>query len=84
MAGQQQQRMWDRFDIEVFCQHCGNYLTTRLGIERQQVAAVREAIRREAQAHASAAGRAVEITWYITLRRAEMIDPPAPASSSGS
>lgn len=71
MAGQ----MWDRFTIEVFCQHCGQYLTTRVGIERKNVAAAREQVRQEVEEHATAAGRAVEVTWRITLQRAEMVEP---------
>lgn len=86
MAGQQhqQQLMWDRFDLEVFCQHCGQYLTTRGGLDRKQLVAAREEVRREAVAHAATAGHAIEVTWYITLCRAEMIAPSAPAAPSGS
>lgn len=74
MAGQQQ-RTWDRFDLEVFCQHCGQYFTTRVGIDLKQLAAAREEVRQEVAAHATAAGRTVEVTWYFTLQRAEMVDP---------
>jgi hypothetical protein len=67
--------MWDRFDLELFCQHCGQYLTSRVGIERKDLNAARAEVRREAKTHARAAGRAVEVTFYITLKRAEIVEP---------
>lgn len=67
--------MWDRFDLELCCQHCGQYLTTRVGIERKDLEAARTAARQGAQAHAHAVGRAVEVTFYIILKRAEFIEP---------
>jgi hypothetical protein len=60
---------YDRYGLELFCQHCGNYLTTLVGIEREQLAAKRAELRREAQAHAEKIGLDVEITLYLTLER---------------
>ena len=66
---------YDRYTIEVFCQHCGTYLTTLVGIEREQLAAKRAELRREAQAHAEQIGREVEITFYLTLERRVWFTP---------
>jgi hypothetical protein len=62
-------QLYDRYSLELFCQHCGHYLTTLVGIEREQLAAKRAELRREAQAHAEKIGREVEITFYLTLER---------------
>ena len=62
-------QLYDRYSAELFCQHCGHYLTTRVGIERERLPAVRAELRQEAQAHTNAIGREMEITLYLTLER---------------
>lgn len=63
-------QIYDRYNAELFCQHCGHYFfTTRVGIDHDQLPAVRADLRREAQAHSNAIGREVEITLYLTLER---------------
>ena len=66
---------YDRYSMELFCQHCGHYLTTLVGMEREQVPKVRAELRREAQAHAEKIGRAVEITLYLTMQRRAWFTP---------
>jgi hypothetical protein len=68
---------YDRYSMELFCQRCGHYLTTRVGIERERVSAVRAELRQEAQAHAETVGRVVEITLYLTLERRVWFTPKA-------
>ncbi len=58
---------YDRYSLDLFCQHRGHYLTTLVGIERERVPAVRAELRREAQAYAEKIGCVVEITLYLTL-----------------
>jgi hypothetical protein len=58
---------YDRYTIEVFCQHCGTYLNTLVGIERNRVSAVRAAPGNGP--HASGIGREVEITFHVTRQR---------------
>ena len=36
---------YDRYTIEVYCQHCGTYLNTLVGIEHNRVPAVRAQLR---------------------------------------
>jgi hypothetical protein len=36
-------RQWDRFDLDAFCQHCGQHLTMLVGMERAGMAAARAA-----------------------------------------
>ena len=62
-------QLYDRYSLRLFCRHCGNYLTTLVGIERERLPTVRAELRREAQAHAKSIGREVEITLYLTLER---------------
>ncbi len=62
-------QLYDRYSMERFCQHCGTYRTTLVGIEREQLAVNRAELRQEAQAHAEKIGREVEITSYLTLER---------------
>ena len=62
-------QLYDRYSAELFCQHCGHYLTTRVGIERERLPKVRAELRQEAQAHAEKIGREVEITLDLTLER---------------
>jgi len=47
---------YDRYTIKVFCQHCGTYLTTLVGIERDRVQAVRAQLREMAQQHVNEVG----------------------------
>ncbi len=68
---------YDHYSIELFCQHCGHYLTTRVGIDRERLPTVRAELRREAQAHAEKIGREVEITLYLTLERRVWFVPRA-------
>jgi hypothetical protein len=42
-------RPWDRFDLDVFCQHCGTYLTTLTGVTRPGMAAARAQVRNSAR-----------------------------------
>jgi hypothetical protein len=30
-------QLYDRYSAELFCQHCGHYLTTRVGIDHDQL-----------------------------------------------
>jgi hypothetical protein len=60
---------YDRYTLSLYCQHCGNYLTTLVGVERERLPKVRTELRQEAQAHAEKIGREVEITLYLTLER---------------
>jgi hypothetical protein len=60
---------YDRYSLDLFCQHCGHYLTTLVGIEREQLPTVRAELRREDQAHAEKIGREGEITFYLTMER---------------
>src|SRR5712691_4328936 len=53
---------YDRYTLSLYCQHCGNYLTTLVGIARDRLPMVRAELRLEAQAHADKIGREVEIT----------------------
>ena len=68
---------YDRYSLDLFCQHCGHYLTTLVGIEREQVAAKRAELRREAQGHAEQIGREIEISLYLTLERHVWFSPKA-------
>jgi hypothetical protein len=43
----------DRHTIEVYRQHCGNYLTTLVGIEHNRLSAVRAHLGELAQQHAT-------------------------------
>lgn len=72
-------RRWDRFDLELFCQHCGQYLTTLVGVDRKSLSAARDAVRQAAQAHANAVGRTVEVTYSVTLQRAVFVEPQPPS-----
>jgi hypothetical protein len=50
--------------------HCGTYLNTLVGVERERVATVRAKLRELSHQHANEIAREVEITFYITqLRR---------------
>jgi hypothetical protein len=60
---------YDRYTLSVYCQHCGNYLTTLVGIERERVPKVRAELRALAQDHAEAIGREVEVTFRVTQER---------------
>lgn len=68
-------RQRDRFDLEVFCQHCGQYLTTLVGVQRKGIPAARAHLQDEVQARANAVGCAVEVTYYVTLERAVVVEP---------
>lgn len=57
------------------CQHCGQYLTSMVGIDRPGLDAARAALRQEAQRRAKNVGRAVEVTYYIMLKRTAFIEP---------
>src|SRR5258706_5100858 len=70
-------QLYDRYTLSLYCQHCGNYLTTLVGIEREHLAAKRAELRREAQAHAEQIGREVEITLLLTLERRVWFTPKA-------
>ena len=65
----------DRFDLELLCQHRGQYLCSCVGLDGSRLAVARAEARQEAIAHASAAGLAVEVTEYLTLQRAAIIAP---------
>lgn len=65
----------DRFDLELFCQHCGQYLTSLAGIDRPVLDAARDKLRQEAQRHANTVGRGIEVTYCITLKRTTVIEP---------
>ena len=67
----------DRYSLDLFCQHCGHYLTTRVGIERERLPMVRAELRREAQAHSDKIGREVEVTLYLTMQRRVWFTPKA-------
>jgi hypothetical protein len=66
---------YDRYTLQLFCLHCGNYLTTLVGVAREQVVAKRAELRREAQAHANKVWRKVEITLEMTLQRRVWFTP---------
>jgi len=68
-------RMWDRFDLELFCQHCAQYLMTLVGVERKGLDAARRRCRAEAQAHANEVGHEVEVTYHVSLKRRACIRP---------
>lgn len=70
-------RQLDRFSLELFRQHCGQYLTSLAGVERKGLDAARGQLREEAQAHANAVGREVEVTYLVTLQRRAFIEPQA-------
>jgi hypothetical protein len=57
---------YDRYSLEIFSQHCGNYLRTYACIERERVPKVRAELRELAQSHANAKGHEVEITFRVT------------------
>jgi hypothetical protein len=60
---------YDRYTLSVFCQHCGQYLTTRVGIERERVAKIRAELCELAQQHANEFGRETEVMFYVTQQR---------------
>ncbi len=66
---------YDRYTLSLYCQHCGNYLTTLVGIARDRLPMVRAELRLEAQAHADKIGREVEITLRVTLDRRVWFTP---------
>jgi hypothetical protein len=68
-------RRSDRFTLKVYCQHCGQYLTTIVGVEREHVPSVRAELRELAQQHADEVGRAIEVTFYVTLQRSTVFTP---------
>jgi hypothetical protein len=65
----------DAIKIEVFCQHCGQYLHTRANVERGEVASARIEARGVAQAHANDLGSPVDVTIAITVLRSGTIAP---------
>jgi phage terminase small subunit len=65
----------DRFELEVFCQRCSQYLTTLTGVNRPGTAAASAQLRQEAQAHAKEVGCAIEAMYYVTLKRTAVIEP---------
>lgn len=67
--------LWERYDLEVFCQHCGQYLTTPVGVERKDLAVERAQMYQEVESHATAVDRTVEVIRYVTLQRAVMVEP---------
>jgi hypothetical protein len=72
-------RHWDRFDLDVFCQHCGLYLTTLTGVTRPAMAAASKHLRQEAQAHANEVGRAIDVMYYVTLKHSAVVVPHSAA-----
>lgn len=66
---------WASFDLEMFCQHCDQYLTSRTRVERKGLDAALAHLREEAQAHANAVGREAEVTYYATLQSRAFIYP---------
>jgi hypothetical protein len=69
----------DRYTIEVYCQHCGTYLNTLVGIEHNWVAAVRAQLREMAQQHANEGGREMEVTFSVTQQRRVWFTPEGTA-----
>jgi hypothetical protein len=68
----------DRYTIEVYCQHCGTYLNTLVGIEQNRVSAVRAQLREMAQRHANEIGRELEVTIRVTQQRRVWFTPKEP------
>jgi hypothetical protein len=68
----------DRYTIQVFCQHCGTYLNTLVGIERERLSAVRAQLRELSQQHANEIGRETEITFRVTQQRRVWYTPNEP------
>jgi low affinity Fe/Cu permease len=66
---------YDRYTIELYCQHFGTYLNTFVGIERDRVAAVRAQLRELAQQHANDIGREMEVTFHVTQQRRVWFTP---------
>jgi hypothetical protein len=62
----------------VFCQHCGTYLNTLVGIEHNRVAAVRAQLREMAQQHANEIGRETEFTFRVSQERRGWFTPEGP------
>jgi len=70
---------YDLYTIEIFCQHCGQYLTTLVGIERERVQAVRAQLREMAQQHVNEIGRETEVCFYVTQQRRVWFTPSEPS-----